>query len=306
MLVKDKYFEGKSVNGEVGIEIELEGESFPDSATFVKATNNIWTWHSDGSLRGKQNGEIVLAAPVPREAVKDTLAIASDVFKATEAKLIPSTRTGVHIHINVRELTMEQTYIFMLMWLLFENPLVRYCGEDRQGNLFCLRSSDAEAYISELEKSIRDNDFKVLFTDQLRYSAMNPKALCQYGSLEFRCLRTPNKIKDIEKWVDILLAVKDFSLTIKDPTELLQRISLEGGDVFAEEAFGELLESIPADDWVSEIYDGLRRIQPAVYAREWGAVALDDIVFNTELPKDLHEAKKRGALSPREVIEFNL
>ncbi|MCP4364975.1 MAG: hypothetical protein GY800_06705 [Planctomycetes bacterium] len=305
MQVKDKYFGGKSVQGEVGIEIELEGKNFPDSYRFTEATDNVWTWHNDGSLRGA-SAEIVLAKPIPRNMVTDALAVASDKFKDAGTKFKPSVRTGVHVHVNVREMTLEQTYIFMLMWLMFENPLVRYCGEDRQGNLFCLRSADAEAYLDALEQSIKTNDFKLLYTDGLRYSAMNPKALCQYGSLEFRCMKTPEDINDIVVWVSLLLKLKDASMNIKDPRELLEKISMEGGYEYAEEVFGDLLPVLGQQDWTAELYEGLRRIQPCVYSREWDQPELDDVVLETELPQTMVEAKKRKALTPREIVEYNI
>lgn len=304
MQVKDKYFNGQDVDGEVGIEVELEGANLPSGPMFNQAAAGIWGAHHDGSLRGS-SCEIVLTKPVPREEVHDTLDLASNIMKEVGAILEPSVRTGVHIHVNIRHLTMEQTFIYMLTFLLFETALVRYCGEDRQGNLFCLRSQDAEAYLGALETAIRSNDFNKLYTDQLRYSAMNPKALCEYGSLEFRCLKTPKKIKAIEEWVDILLRLKDFSLTIKDPRDLIERISIEGGFEIAKQCFGEYAEMLDGGDWTVELYEGLRRIQPAVFSRSWNSPENEDVVLHTELPDSLYEAKLRGALIPKEVVELN-
>lgn len=305
MQVKDRYFNGTDVDGEVGIEIEMEGVHFPNPDMFQSAVNHVWSWHNDGSLRGAANGEIVLSKPVPRDSVVDVLASASAALKDAGTKLQPSVRTGVHVHVNIRNLSIEQTFIFMLTFLLFEQSLVRYCGEDRQGNLFCLRSQDAEAYLDALEHAIRHNDLKSLYTDQLRYSAMNPKALYQYGSLEFRCLKTPDDLMDIVEWVDILLYLKDFSLTIKDPRDLIEQISLNGGDAIAHECFREYTEALGNPDWTTEMYEGLRRIQPAVFAKEWNAPEHEDIVLHTELPQTLYEAKLRGALTALEVVTMD-
>lgn len=305
MQVKDKYFNGKEVDGEVGIEIELEGNAFPEDFTLMGAVDDKWTPHHDGSLRGACR-EYVLTRPVPREEVGEVLTKLHTVLHNAGTKVAPSVRTGVHVHINVRQLTVEEVFKFMLTWFIFESILVRYCGEDRVGNLFCLRGSDAEAYMEALEEASRTNDLNVLYTDELRYSAMNPKALCEYGSLEFRCLKSPEDIRDIEQWVKLLLKVKDFSLTIDDPREFVEQISVAGGDVIAEEVFGELLPVLPAHDWTMELYDGLRLVQPIIYGRDWNSPEQEDVVLKTELPATLYDAKKRGVLTAREVVEFNV
>ena len=305
MQVKDKYFGGDNVAGEVGIEIEMEGKNFPDPISFTRETNDAWTGHHDGSLRGSST-ELVLSKPVPRDKVKGVLSAAKAVLADAGTKVIPSVRTGVHVHINVRHLTEEEVYKFMFCWFLFESVLVRYCGEDREGNLFCLRGTEAEAYMEALEEAVRNNDFNVLYTDELRYSAMNPKALIEYGSLEFRCLKTPKDILDVEEWVNILLKVKDFSQTIEDPVEMLDMISRVGGDVLAEECFGELLPKLPAHDWTMEMFEGLRLIQPIIFSRQWNTPDFEDVIFGTELPLTLKEAKNRGVLTAIEVVELDV
>lgn len=305
MQVKDKYFRGKDVKGEVGIEIEMEGKNFPDANLFFNATEGMWTGHHDGSLRGSSI-EIVLSQPVPRDKVREALVTANKVLTNAGTKVVPSVRTGVHIHINVRHMTEEQVYKFMFCWFLFESVLVRYCGEDRVGNLFCLRGTEAETYMEALEEAVKANDFNILYTDELRYSAMNPKALVEYGSLEFRCLKTPNDILDIEEWVNLLLKVKDFSLTIDDPVEMLDMISRVGGDEIAEDCFGELLPQLPAQDWTTEMFEGLRQIQPIIFTRQWNTPDYEDVVFATELPGSMREAKKRGVLTAIEVVEYNV
>ena len=305
MLLKDKYFDGKNVPGEVGIEIEMEGRNFPDPMLFTRATEGMWTGHHDGSLRGSSM-EIVLSQPVPRDKVTDVLSSAAINLVNAGTTVTPSVRTGVHIHINVRELTEEQVFKFMFCWFLFESILVRYCGEDRVGNLFCLRGSDAEQYMEALEEAVRTSDLNVLYTDELRYSAMNPKALIEYGSLEFRCLKTPKNILDVAEWVKILLEVKDFSLTIDDPVEMLDMISRIGGEEIAEDCFQETIGALPAEDWTMEMFEGLRLIQPIIHVREWGKPELEDVLFATELPKTLAQAKKAGALTALEVVDYNL
>jgi len=302
MLVKERYFQFKNQpKGEIGIEIELEGENL-----FLKGLGGLWNITHDGSLRGAENSELVLKQPILRSNIRQVLGHLDRHFTEENTIIKPSVRTGVHIHVNVQEMTIEQVFIFQLIWLLFEIPMVNYCGEDRAGNLFCLRSSDAEIIIEKLQEAVVSNDLRVLYTDELRYSAMNPKALCEYGSLEFRCLKTPKKMLDISKWINLLLKIKDFSLTVDNPQDLLYRISVEGPDAIAEEVFGELINYLDVQDWSKVVYESLRRVQPIIYSRDWALPDLSEtLIFQVELPLDLSEAKEKGALTAREVVEWN-
>ena len=305
MLVKERYFEGRAQpRGEIGIEIEMEGNGI--AGGFVgNPTGNLWTHAHDGSLRG-ESIEMVLKQPIDRESVAPALRDLDSTLKKNNAIIIPSVRTGVHIHVNVQGLTMEQTFIFQLMWLLTENAMVGYCGEDRTGNLFCLRSTDAEVMLDKLHQAVLNNEFKTLYTDELRYSAMNPKALCEYGSLEFRCLKTPDRMVDIATWVSLLLKLKDYSVKLDNPVKLMGRISLEGADVIAQEIFGELIIKFGVIDWTEVLYDGLRRIQPIVYCRDWEIEAeADSLEIQVELPQSWEQAKLKNALTAREVVDYN-
>lgn len=306
MQLKDRYFGGRDVDGEVGIEIELEGRNLVPQFEISRATENVWSGYHDGSLRGRENIEVVLSKPIPRDEVNHALKSAQKMFDDYGSTLEPSVRTGVHVHINVRHMTTEQVFIMMLMWFLFEKPLVRYCGEERVGNLFCLRGGDAEAYFEKLERAVREDDIEVLYTDELRYSAMNPKALREYGSLEFRCLKTPDNLIQIGEWVELLLKLKDYSLTVEDPRKLLEDISIKGGNIIAEECFGPYRKLLPAEEWTRELYDGLRLAQPIVFARDWNNPEMDAILIKTELPVDKAAAKAAGILSAREVIDLEL
>lgn len=306
MQLKDLYFGGRNVEGEVGIEIEVEGK-MPDMYELMELREEVehfWMNEHDGSLRGSST-EFVLKQPILRRQVNTALGVLAVGWDELGGEIVPSVRTGVHVHVNVRDLTMKQTFIFMILFILFEDVLVRYCGEDRTGNLFCRRSSDAESYIDALMAAIYNNSIDGLYTDDLRYAAMNPKALREYGSLEFRCLKTPENIMDIELWVNMLLSLKDAAQRIDDPVQLIENISVEGGDTLAKKVFGDFRHFLPVTDWTLEIFKTLRLVQPAVYARDWTKPDPNPVILETELPQDAHEAWDRGGiLTPREVVEY--
>ncbi len=262
--VADQFFGGEKISGEVGIEIELEGHPLPTGVTGkIPKEKRYWVVTPDGSLRGEA-AEYVLARPVDRKDVKAALDQLAHNLEGVE--LEDSGRAGVHVHINVRDLTMVQMFTFVLLYLVFERVLVRFCGEQRQGNLFCLRVEDAEYLSYALHRAIKTRGYSHLSSDELRYASINLTALSKYGSLEFRAMRSPVAHEVIEQWVELLLALKDSACKFTDPEDLLIGVSQQGGIDFARQILGDKQLILGDVDWNSEVMDGLRRIQPSVKA----------------------------------------
>ena len=131
--VRDEY--GFSVSkGEIGIEIEMEGDKeFPNAPT---------NWHatSDGSLRG-HSVEYISDGPIQLNYLKEHLQTLKNAIEKAKVKVSASFRAGVHVHINVREFTIEEVVNFALLYYIFDHAFAKYCGPNREGNLFCLRIS---------------------------------------------------------------------------------------------------------------------------------------------------------------------
>ena len=280
--VKDMFFRGKNIRGEIGIEIEMEGKGFP--------MEDLDSWYSreDGSLRGAEEDkrEFVLIRPCKRE---DTLARLSSLSADLEehgSKINPSYRTGVHIHTNVRDMTFNQVFTYIFSYYMFEDALMQFAGDDRVGNLFCLRARDAEGIGRTLEKAIKRRDLLALYTDEIRYSSMNLKSLKQYGSIEFRGLPFNGDFQQIESWIQLLLAVKDFSLTVENPKELVALLSKKGGATLAKEVFGDLFPLLPKVDWDVLLLNSVRLVQRLVYLIDWEDNEDNYFIVNTNLNAD--------------------
>ena len=156
----------------------------------------------------------------------------SEIFKEYKSKLMPSDRCGVHVHINMQQMTKKQVLNFAILYYILEDVLINYCGNDREGNLFCLRAKDAEFIIKMLQVfAQRINSaghFGRLIYPEYKYSALNFSALPKFGSLEFRSLKTPANVTKIEEWIKILLCVKDASLTFDNPPDICEVFSSKG------------------------------------------------------------------------------
>ena len=266
MNIADVLFEGNTLGTkEVGVEIELEGRNLPTEVPMG------WRVEHDGSLRGEAY-EYVFRNPVPRERVPLMLERLAERIEANDSKIFNSGGAGVHVHINIRDLTREKLYNFICLYIIFEDVLVDYCGVDRVGNLFCLRVRDAEFLLDMLEKAIKSNNYRHLYTDDIRYASINCKAICQYGSLEFRAMRSTSDMAVINNWVKLLLTLKDQSKMFTDPRDIVSTMSWEGGENFAKKIFGDMLSCFPEVDWDARVYEGIRRSQIIAYASDWEEV----------------------------------
>ena len=165
-------------DGDIGLEIEMEGRSIPPK----DFTPPEWRKEVDASLRG-ESAEYVLRKPLPLPGVMKALQKLQAVFNACGTEFIPTYRAGIHVHINVQDLTPVQLVTFICSYFMLEEVLLRYCDKSRLGNHFCLRMSDASYALDELVKFIELQDLDPLNSENLRYASLNITSLFKYGSL---------------------------------------------------------------------------------------------------------------------------
>ncbi len=290
--IADLFWRGDILKGEVGIEIEAEGNHLPDDGF------KYWTVTTDGSLRGAAR-EYVLTRPVPRGDVVKALEEWDSVLKASGARVINSGRAGIHVHINVRDLTPKQMFAFIFLYLSLEKPLVRFCGENREGNLFCLQGSEAENLISTMYRFFQSFNYDNLRSDNIRYASINLTALNKYGSLEFRSMESGCSLQKLKDWVDVLLLLKDKSKEISNLQDIVNGVSFYGGEEYAKQYLGGHFNLFQSENWRKEVMEGIRLIQPCVYVINEQALLRD--VENRINRNIERETPRRGedAHSPR-------
>lgn len=259
--VKD-YFDLSATPGDVGIEIEMESRNpVPYDGTYT----DKWRVEEDHSLRG-YSAELVLKRPVPFEEVPKLMAKLKKQLKAAEVDIKPTIRAGVHLHINMQRHTMGEMFKFMMCYYALETVLTNFCGNGRQGNLFCLRGQDAEYSRYMLGSAIQRGRFTGLQTNSLRYSALNFQSLFSYGSLEFRALATTKDLNNIEVWADILHKVKDYAISSGSCWDNISEISGMGPSHWLTSIVGEeYAKVLEYPDMERDIMKDVRGIQSLCY-----------------------------------------
>lgn len=261
MRIRD-IFPLKEQAGDVGVEVEVEGTNLP------QLNYGLWRTTNDPSLKGgKEAYEYVMVKPVKITDLRQVL----DTFEASfaDAKVDNSIYAGIHIHVNVQQLTAKQLMSYLVSFFVLEELLVHWCGNTRKGNHFCLRSSDAEYLIHYIRQMVVEDRLHIHNKDTLRYSAANLESLSKYGSIEFRCLNSTIKADRIYTWCQVLNNMLVQSQTYPSPDAIMTDIAVNGNLAFVTKMLGVNAKYFLTDGWEDAIQDGISRAQDIAFCRKW-------------------------------------
>lgn len=259
--LKYEFPTGKDYTGEIGVEIEVEGRNLP------REFKSYWTVHKEGSLRG-ESAEYVLTKPASRKIIGRLLDYLAKQLEKAGAVCNMSIRTSVHVHVNMNDKTLIQCYNCILCYLIVEEMLMAKAGPTRVGNVFCLRANDAEYLVDFLTKSAKRLRFDP-DPDQMRYSSVNVCSIPKFNSLEFRGLEGTINMDTIKAWINMLLSIKDASLTYTNPEQIIGDLSKLGPETFLKKLLPNDYEVLKVGDWQSSMWRAVRLIQEIAYAQNW-------------------------------------
>lgn len=233
------------VVGDYGIEIEVEGANLPEME------NKWWTTKADGSLRG-ESFEYVTNGAVEKRLVKNVMNNLNQGFIRKESILNLSYRTSVHVHMNVQELELEKILSTVYLYYIFEESIIKLCGDSRIGNRFCLRLRDAEDIVNIIRLAFDKHGAGIRLLDEGRakYCSLNLVPMKRFGSIEFRSMRGTTNTETIVQWVNILDCLK--SNQFKSAKEVSQFADENGIGALAIAVFGKLLPFLQFEGWEYE------------------------------------------------------
>jgi hypothetical protein len=204
----------QKVPNDIGIEIELEYTEV-DPKVY---NSNVWTTVADGSLR---NGlEYRLTQPVDASKLNGTIDELCSALPLDKIRL--STRTSVHVHVNMTNYTWRQLLNIYSGYLIYENLL---CATQlgRVANHFCLRTIDSEDIYNRVINGVQSNSLPDQFgRDAAKYSGLNFCTLPRIGTLEFRFLNGYKDSGPLKMWCNgIYHMTKRFAdIPIQDQLDL--------------------------------------------------------------------------------------
>jgi len=202
-------------------------------------------------------------------------------------------RTGIHVHLDVRDLSMDQLIGLCILYALFEKPIYRWIGDNRENNHFCLPWYKAEGSLIQATDIVRaartevDRDngqIDPLFEaseDYARYAGFNWNALARFGSVEARQLKTTHNTQKIIEWINILQSLKraTFNIPTSDGAliDLIQRNGARQSahDLLGAQVFGLLDHDLFEND-VQEVGVGVAEemVREGLTVNIWNILAV--------------------------------
>lgn len=282
----------RNYKGDIGLEVETESKT-----EYIPPKMSFWGVHADNSLRDF-GIEYVLKQPLDYE---DNFKKALEEFKdkTKEIKFIQdSVTTSVHVHLNILNDNFITLGNFLTAYTLTENLLIRFSGEDRLSNLFCLPIVDAEEIVEnmvEMMVHISKNNFsKMGFSiDQTKYGAINLSSIQNYGSIELRSFKGTTDTDLIYTWVGILYRLLQFARTPGlYPPHIIMSTKDKGTKVL-EEIFGPFRDTIKHVDEEKLIEKNFWHAARVAYSvKDWKALIPPEKPKKLK-PKDLDTISKK-------------
>lgn len=296
----------RSTKGDIGIEIELEGDLYTGERlmSYVSPrTKATWITHRDDSLRG--GIEYVLSSPCFEDEVERLVYHLYDTLKAQKAKIRLSNRTSTHVHINVQGLKPSELTSFICLWGLFEQAAVNYSGLLRKANQFCLTSKDTNGWLPQIwRESLESGRFG--WDTNVKYSALNLAAFSNFGSFEFRTLDGCSDPWRVVTWARFLCRLRDVAVQYL-PDEIGYGVSEKGPSGFLEDICGEPLRDFAkafeeaSPGFRDVCMDSFRDYQELSFFVPWNK--LRDQINRREIRRPFEEDKPKVKMSrsPRDT-----
>jgi len=224
----------------LGIEVEIENVRTWGEGAGTRSP--YWNTVEDGYLRN--HGAEFITPPIRAWRTEHAL---NRLFSEVNKDIEFTERTSVHVHMNIRTLTIEQLEAFLITYLVFEKLLFDFIGQDRSKNIFCVPLTETNNGLV-IQSIIRNKNLSFPWS---KYTALNLLPIREKGTVEFRHMHGTKDIKKLMTWINIILCLKVFAL--KNPPEYIweQVRALNTSsqyELFAQEVFGDLAQTLWSTD----------------------------------------------------------
>ena len=193
----------------LGIEIEVE------NIKNEPYLNCYWNCKEDNSLRNY--GKEFVSHPLRAKSIPYALEYLKHSLEYNNNPIF-SHRTSVHIHLNVRDFTIERLKVFLLLYCIFEKHFFNIAGVRRENNIFCipLWKSEQPIHLNVWDNNLRSwNKYNALNLGCIIGNGINSNL----GTIEFRHLYGTLDTNILYPWIDSIIHLRDYSRLI--PLEVL-------------------------------------------------------------------------------------
>lgn len=216
-VYKSKLAEVLCANPELILGLELEIEGCPhDELAYAGALEKIWQVKTDGSLRGRNNGQDVvgnayefISKPAPLKVLIPELKTFFDTTKFKEENF--TDRCSVHVHSNITDLTVHQIGTLFLTYSVVEDMLFRFInhyrvenprGAYRDTNIYCVPWNQCRLNYDIMNRMFQDGEYA--FRNWQKYTALNILPSRTLGTVEWRHMHGTADMVKLELWLNLI------------------------------------------------------------------------------------------------------
>lgn len=239
--------------------IEVEGERVAAQGGQLL---HYWTTTNDGSLRN--NGIEFVSTPIRAEQIPYAILNLQEYLRNIEF----TERTSVHVHMNVRDLSIHDIFSLLTLYALFERVLFKWVGHDRETNVFCtpLTETNYHKNYKNLYKNV--GDIRHYWN---KYTALNLVPMSEKGTIEFRHLYGTLNKDVICTWVNLLSCLKNY-IKNTNINNLVKEISELNNNsaylLFAEKVFGNYINKFEGYNFQELMEDTVTLLKLGFYGQE--------------------------------------
>ena len=211
-------YQFRNKNCLIGIEIEIENIIY----SLEDVLEYYWSETEDHSLRN--NGKEYKSIPLRAYQIPYCIEYLTNALNHFNKDYTFSNRCSVHVHLNVRDFTMEQLACFLLLYCVFEKHFFHVAGTKRENNIFCVPLWNT-TYVPNLKRITESVSYKIWH----KYLALNCGCIFgsehnkAFGTIEFRHLYGTLDTTILYPWINSIIALREASTKYK-LNDLVQEI----------------------------------------------------------------------------------
>mgnify|MGYP001605517322 FL=1 len=209
-ILSDPTYQFPNPDGWVGIEVEVE------NAGRAIVEPYVWYQKQDGSLRN--HGTEWVSYPLPTNQIEKSLMW---LYRCVlHSKVDFSVRTSIHIHLNVRNMTLDQILSLIIAYMAVEKLLFKFEGTGRYKSIFCVPLEEC-SLLDTLQTYV---EHSFLGEYWMKYTAFNLCPITSFGTIEFRHMHGTKDVKKIMDWIALIQRLEMYARTTPSK-EMLERVT---------------------------------------------------------------------------------
>jgi putative amidoligase enzyme len=265
----------------VGIEVEVENIQMINPNLELM----YWSVTNDGSLRN--NGREFKTKPIPLSCVAPAL---TQLFLGLNRTIDFSIRTSIHVHQDVRGMSLGQLLTLIFGYIVVENLLFKFAGSNRKNSIYCVPIGETEIVTNLASMNGFISNIRHMPGSWHKYTALNVAPIATFGTVEYRHMPGTDNVSKILIWIDLLSRLKVWAYKTPLATALrtLNQLNTTSSyRYFLNEVFGDLVSVLDTSTLLPDMERNVSLVRSASITNEFHHYARRELQDESMLAKAL-------------------